>query len=696
MIFENWDMLIKSHRYSRKEFKNGVWRYYYDKNRNFSRMTRCKSEPLKIDSSMSSAAIVSAARNYIENVWLPDWRKKEDLAICKELKGKKISFESISYQHLSVSGGHSINGKRRRDFKNILDHVRYLPLAKELLEENGVHTQSRYEKFKKVQKDGSIGLIYQTVSGLAPKGDKNKYVQVAVSQKKYADGKLSNTVYISVVGTADIKKTLSVRQGLRRTSRRLRQGCESYPAAKLNITFPNDCVNISISDITEGNRKSKYEQLEKCLNGGVPKYIPADDTPRLGSVNIKIKEYSNEKVEKALRTMAFCFDIPLKGGNGESFFYKAQEDLTDKWCVFFSEFTHSVYEFITDYFNLPKKTVMRKAMYLKYKGKILYYPETGEPIPGKDWKKFVELLEKFLNKHLSNCEEGIVLQSKTLGRILNRMLKYNTLEAVKNAELNKLEYHGKTFDWISSSVSNMKDTFGEVLTRTEQARIQTYINSAAVKVQNISDKMKGEIKQVLVDGIKNRQGKSVISQALFDKMVGDNRDFQRLADTEIQNSVNNAFISEEVYKTPEGEKAYFQRIEVIDDNTCDFCKKMNGEIVLWSDSPLESEKIKDSIAKYAIWEGKEWNGKGHTLSTGVFHPYCRGVWTRYNEKLNKEDYAMIDALVAENSGKAKKWNKAVETARKEFEKKGFKNPSDATPGFTSRIHELFKELKEEV
>ena len=208
MIFEDWDMLIKAHQYSRKEFKNGAWRYYYDKNNNFSRMTRCKSTPLKINASMSASAIVSAASDYIQNVWLADWKAHPDLAICKELKGKTISFESISYKHLSTSGKHSGGHSKVRDVPNLIDHVRYLPLAKELLENNGVHTQSRYEEFSAQKKDGSIGLVYQTVSGLAPKGDKNNYVQVTVSQKKYANGKLSNTVYISVVGTKDIKKSL--------------------------------------------------------------------------------------------------------------------------------------------------------------------------------------------------------------------------------------------------------------------------------------------------------------------------------------------------------------------------------------------------------------------------------------------------------------------------------------------------------
>jgi len=448
----------------------------------------------------------------------------------------------------------------------------------------------------------------------------------------------------------------------------------------------NRNIEIKINDITEGNRIAKFTQLEKCLAGGVPEYISADNTTPLPSVNIRMTDCSTERIEKALRTMAMSFDIPLKSAKGEVFLYKAQEDLTDRWCVFFSELVRNTYDFITDYFDLPKKTVMSKSI-LTHKGKILYYPETGEPIKQADWAKFVKNLEKFLNRNIKDTEKNIILQSNSLGKILDRMLKYNTLEAVKALQLEKLQYHGKSFDWISESVKNMKNTFGASFTRQEQARIEMLTQSAATKITNITDEMSGDIKQILIDGVKGRKSKSEVSQALFDKMVGDNRDYQRLADTEIQNAVNNSFLREEVHNTPDGQKVYFQRIEVIDKNTCAFCKRMNGKIAVWSDIPHKDEKANDGIADFVIWEGKEWNGSGHSFTTGVFHPYCRGTWVRYDTDI---DNARIDALVAEQSGRAKKWNNAVKQAKEEYKKNGIANPDDTTQGFTGRINELFR------
>ncbi len=689
MLFEDdWDILIKSHLYSRKEFKNGVWRYYYDKHNNFAQMTQCQSSPLNISSNLSNKNIVKIGENYLKNIWIADWKAHPDKSICKELKGKKISFDSISYEHISKTGKNFIGKNKQRNKANLLNHVKYLPCAKELLEDNGIHTQSRYERFGKIQKDGAIGIVYQTVSGLAPKGDVNNYVQVTVSQRKFNNGALSDIIYISVVGTKNIKKSLSNDRDFDNFSACRVADTKTVSTANSNIAslynLVNKSVEIKIIDLTEGNKKAKFEQLEKCLNGGMPEYIPADDTPRLPMINIKLKDFSKERVEKALRTMSMSLGVPEKANKGELFFFRAQEDLTNKWYAYFAEVVRNTYNFTTDYFGLPKKTVMSKSENLTYKGKILYYPETGEPIKNADWEKFTKNLEKFLNRSISNPAEKIILQSQALGKILDRMLKYNTLEAVKKIRLNEITYHGKSFDWISDSVKNMKNVLGESLARQEMARIETLQQSAAMKVTNVTSKVRGDIQQILIDGVRGKKNKGQVSQDLFDKMVGDNRDYQRLADTEIQNAFNNSVIREEVQNTPEGHKTYFQRVEVIDGNTCPFCRQMNGKIAVWSDKPLKDDKAHEKGVDFVLWEGKEWNGKEHGVTIGVFHPFCRGYWAPYDV-----GGVNIDAMVAELSKKSEKWNNAVKQAKNEFKEKGIKTPDDSTKGFTDRINELF-------
>ena len=118
---------------------------------------------------------------------------------------------------------------------------------------------------------------------------------------------------------------------------------------------------------------------------------------------------------------------------------------------------------------------------------------------------------------------------------------------------------------------------------------------------------------------------------MFEKCVGLNRDFQKIADTEIQNNINEAYVKEEVYNTDEGEKVYFKRFELSDDNTCKKCRAIKGKIALFSETPLESEKINDPYADFAIWEGKT----DGVMPMGTLHPYCRGGWYRYYPETEK-------------------------------------------------------------
>jgi hypothetical protein len=336
------------------------------------------------------------------------------------------------------------------------------------------------------------------------------------------------------------------------------------------------------------------------------------------------------KAMKAARALSRHLGVPVSvegrkkqhNHTGEPFLFRAHEELIYKWYNYFSAAVNETYNFVVTHFGLPEVRIIAKADVLTHKGKVIYSPETGEPIKQRDWDDFVNLLERFLNRKMKDTDKKIILDSKALGRILNRMLKYNTLDEVKTLPLDDIKYRGKTFDWISDSIKNMRTAMGDELSRSEMARIQVLQMSAASKITGVSEKLKSEIKQVLIDGIVARKGKGQISQDLFDKMTGRNRDFQMIADTEIQNAINNAALLDEVHNAKPGERVYFKRVEVIDDNTCKFCKKMHGVIVLWSDHPLPADKIEDPIASYAIWDGKNWDGKKEYVANGAFHPYC--------------------------------------------------------------------------
>jgi hypothetical protein len=408
------------------------------------------------------------------------------------------------------------------------------------------------------------------------------------------------------------------------------------------------------------------------------------------NIDLSIKDITPRnkhlKMVKAVRALSERLGIPVKKkehkhGGKEPCLFRSHEELIYKWYNIFSSALDATYDFVVSYFGLPEVRIVSKAEVLRHRGKIIYSPETGEPIKQHEWDDFVKLLERFLNRRLKDTDKRIILDSKALGRILNRMLKYNRFDEVKAVSLGDVKYRGKTIDWISDSVKNMRTALGEELSRAEMARIQVLEMSAAQKITGISERVKSEIKQILIDGVVARKSKGQISQELFDKMTGRNRDFQMIADTEIQNALNNASLLDEVHSAKPGEKIYFQRVEVMDQNTCPFCRRMNGVIVLWSDHPLPSDKIDDPIADFAIWDGKNWDGKKEFVANGVFHPYCRGLWVRYN--------GQVGALLAHVQNHSELYNNALDQARAEWRAKGVENPNDKTPGFTERINEIF-------
>ncbi|MBO7517993.1 MAG: hypothetical protein J6T31_02665, partial [Methanobrevibacter sp.] len=395
--------------------------------------------------------------------------------------------------------------------------------------------------------------------------------------------------------------------------------------------------DINITDITENNKQQKLEQFSKALNAIADnkpfmiKHIPADSSTNYGNLMVRITNFDRNKIEKAVHKVALSLDADISGASkGEAFVYKAQEEIVDKYFREFTNRTRAIYNFVISYFDLPDIRIVSKAGELRHNGKILYNPESGLPIKESDWKKFVVELEKYLNRNYTGIGEKIVLSSESLGIILDRLSKTNSLEAIRKMSLSQLKTKRYDVDWISESVKNMKDKFGEVISRERQARIQIAMDSAAQRVTRVKDDMRNNIQQIIIDGIRDKQSKSVVAQNLFDKCASLNRDMQRIADSEVQMASNSSYCKEEVYNSEPGSKVYFKRFEMIDDNTCKQCKKLNGTIVLWSDVPLPDEHIKDPFAKYAIWEGKN---EG-SCPVGIVHPYCRGTWVRYYPDLD--------------------------------------------------------------
>jgi hypothetical protein len=408
-------------------------------------------------------------------------------------------------------------------------------------------------------------------------------------------------------------------------------------------------------------------------------------------------ENKEAKMLKAIRTISNKLGVPVslerktKPHGQEPYLYGIQQELADQWIGYYSSILKKVYNTVISALELPCVEVetMRKAIgdsdFLRYRGKVLYNPETGQPISNRDFDNLIESIQNFLNRNTKNVAKQILLDSATIEKLLKRIARYSTAADMEKLKLESLKYRGKTFDWIRSDFKNLVNVMGEPFSRSEMARYQVATDYVGQLVTKTNDNIRNEIKDTVLNGIRDKRTKGQVSQDLFNRLGSMNRDWKRIADTEIVNTSNLAGILEDVNSAPEGEKVYFKRYEL--PGCCPKCAAVNGKIVLWSDTPLASDKIKDDNTDVAIWEGKP-QEKGKTaLVTGTLHPNCRGGWVLWGG-------GKADAMSAKVQGKVEAWEKAVKKARDEYAKKGIENPNDQTKGYVDLIKTIYRDVLE--
>lgn len=662
----------KTHKYIKKEFKNGQWVYTYETDRKTARakVEVCTAKPLAVIP--ENARLIGS--RFIKK-WKKDWQRNPEKRKCPALNYMKIGFGEISLKHLGVKGKNKLRGK-----DEIAERAKLLPFAKEILEgENkGVCHSVRVEK----------DLVYYEIIGRANINGKEETISVIVSKIKPDTKK-----YISV-----IKKAIS-------------------------ILLHRD----SPSSVTGGGLASSDFRPETVLqrrlahNGGeainqslfLPPYpnvsrpTTEDIVPQTAEKNksypdiiLEIKNptpaNSQEKFLKAIRAVSKQLDIPIgidkePSESGEKHIFPIKQELAEYWYNLYPLILQSLYEDIASVLGLPIMNIeiVRKALFsstienlrsflirffnlkntkLRYNGKIIFNPETGEPLKKKDFDALIKAIENVLNMNTKEAAKKITLDAVTTEKLLKRIAKLSSVKDMEKLSIGELKYKGKTFEWIREDYRNLESVLGEPLSRAEKARYQVCEDYATHLITRANDEIKNGIKETLLDGIRGRKSKSEISQELYNKFAQENRSWKRIVDTETVNTANLARVLNEVQEAKqsgnaEGGKIYFKRFEMA--NCCETCKKFNGVIALWSDVPLASDKIKDPYASVAIWEGKEPDAKNKTLVVGAIHPHCRGGWTRWGTD-------EMNAIIAKQNGKEKEWDAAVAAVEKEYKASGKK------------------------
>ena len=240
-------------------------------------------------------------------------------------------------------------------------------------------------------------------------------------------------------------------------------------------------------------------------------------------------------------------------------------------------------------------------------GRIFINPKTGNALTVGEWKAIQKDLNGALTKLYGKTEEMLSLRALALGKVLQNMNPEKSI----NTPLADI-----------SILDGMKDvTRDEVYDDTiTMAKIHT-----GQLIQDITQTTRNNIVSTIMGGYKDNISARELRTRLFDQFSTINRDFRRIAETEIATNFNNGYLLAESQTRKEDEPVFMKGIS--GENACPFCKEnVNGKIVVLVDEPTSSGYVTVDGEEYpAIWPGKSNYGKKRSqwqVSAGSQHPSC--------------------------------------------------------------------------
>ena len=250
-----------------------------------------------------------------------------------------------------------------------------------------------------------------------------------------------------------------------------------------------------------------------------------------------------------------------------------------------------------------------------------------------DWMLVVDLIiNKYLSEDVIQTEaEYLSVKSVLAGRV--------------QAQIDEASDHKHIFSLVNGLPLSFAETMELSMSPLEEMVIQTAMARAAMHITDLGEQTRKRIKSIIIgheEKIAYRDPKASqwnLQQQLLDEFGILNRDWRRVAITEIGENANQGFIG---YMDP-GSKV--KRIEAYE-GACPFCKKINGMVF---DVVSPDKENKDGWKE--VWLGKTNIGRsasprkriGDELvdrlesekwypAPGLQHPNCRGRWVSVEDK----------------------------------------------------------------
>ena len=169
------------------------------------------------------------------------------------------------------------------------------------------------------------------------------------------------------------------------------------------------------------------------------------------------------------------------------------------------------------------------------------------------------------------------------------------------------------------------------------------------------------MRRIVTEATIKKTSKWDTANILCERLGVYNRDFIKIAETELTDAHCNATVNELVKNTPAGQPVLVERMEMYDIAACKVCKKFNHTVAMLVDNERDSEIAPEgSPVSVLIWPGKNNFRRKKAdwwLSMGTIHPNCRGYWIPYKQK-SKYAQKLFERSQRENRVHVRLWKEA--------------------------------------
>jgi hypothetical protein len=265
-------------------------------------------------------------------------------------------------------------------------------------------------------------------------------------------------------------------------------------------------------------------------------------------------------------------------------------------------------------------------------GRIFISPRTGKPLTNVEWALIKSDILKAFDYIYKSEEERIVAHAMSLGKVIKGLPLDKQLVASYKSLKPAVDDAMKTLtgpEW-SNTVMFAKQNAGAMIVELKQSQYKA-------------------IHDVLQSGIMQRDTAERLEERLYDRFGAMNRDWRRIAETEIANAQSNGQLITELGRKKKDEEVIFMK-GISSGGACPFCRtQVNGKLFVLLDAPPDSGDdtvIVNGESYTAIWPSKSNIGRRRAdwWVAITQHPFCRCVFVKHIPGFEKWDDKFREAM----------------------------------------------------